>query len=384
MSRKYQILSFLIVLSLLLFACVGCASDKDSQGPTQHYYETVRLGCSIEELTSALPVSDESAFSLLSAFGNQILYLKSDLSTDSAHVEPMKTEKIGIIDTKSGNTITEWSLDSEIICAGGVLNPDSTAVCIGKSSDETKDDTYEVLFLDGEKIDVCEIAGRYREVTRLNYEDVLVSYETTDGSIGIGKIQNNAVTGLFEGSAADGFLDLGGLLSAYSGEQRNRPTQYSYSTYCVKDSVGTLFLFMQDNSLRQFPLDPESEKLDSFCLTSWGILACLSLNEETEEACREMVLFNEKGRTELYKSDWISGARYLMRGYNSTLYVDGDWNLYTCSIRNDEFCEQPLNELLPDDLQQQPIQILQKGDFEFFLYYPIQNRLFHIIVSPAA
>ena len=410
--NKYKILLLFLLVASILFSA-GCSSiifsedteatentvekstsqtmyDTAAENNTataneqQLFSEATGFGCEVKEITESMPHTDRYDIQILSAYGDKILYA-AQLTSANEEGE-IKPQSIHIYDVNTCSQIADWAVTDDMYCISGVLIDDSTAVCSYSYINAENDTIYQVIQLGSEEKVVAEFHGELLAMEKFNRDDVLLSYEQDDGSFGIGCIRNAEYIPLFEKGSDNGYISLGGPLSAlaYGENGFSGNMDHTFCTFLAKEGYGTLLLFQDDEVIEEYSLKYEDEKLDSFCLTHTGILACISIGEENEDAHREMVLLADGERQILNQNDWLSGARYQITGYYTTLYVDSNWGLYTCNIREGSYTEQSLDSLLPEELRGQPIQLLQADDFTFLLIYPMQNRVFQMIVAPAA
>jgi hypothetical protein len=388
--KKLWLLVFLLVALVMVFsACNPSAAEvspatSDDTSPTETSAQddpnaseqawAPTFACDVQVLPLPAVEQPDNVLEVLDGSGQLILFAEQTPTYGADGLfSAYQTQRIGIFDVSENQVVVSWEPQEDGWCCGGALESEQTAVCILRQSEASQQDALYAL---GES-QRCLLRedGELQFVKSAENGKIWLSFADHDGSFGIGSVQNGTYDTYATWQAADGTESLGGLLAVYDD---------TVGYYGAENGNGTIMIGDPSGITTRYPLEYETERMDSFCMTSNGVLACLSVGEGTKDAHRELVLWNADG-TQTVLRRAASGALYQMCYAKSFgVCVDSNWRVHILSTAEGQIFESTMQDVLPDDLMEEAVWFCAADDFSFYFYYPYANQLLRVTVSPSA
>lgn len=332
------------------------------------------------ELPLAIDIPEGCRLQINDAQAEHILYtLQQSVLDEERMLSYDLTKAVGIYDTASGTVTAQWEPAEAGWYFTGALSGAQAAVF-------ARIDDYEnavpahysiVSFRAEAQTTLQSITGAVQQMQHLG-ETALFSYYDADGRFGVRSVSPEDATDdvLLWQAKGKTVTPLAGDLSAFEG-------RFAYT--CVQDGRCALITADLSGEQSRVSLEYLTERLDHFCLTPQGLLASLSLEEDTADAHHELTLFASDGtryRTKSYR------PLYRM-AFSSTLgcAVDSFYHVFVIAASRGRVLYRPFSPDLPEEMQSllgQPLAILRGDDTFLYFYFTELQRLFLVRIAPAA
>lgn len=299
----------------------------------------------IEELP--LPEAEDE-IRVLDAQGARILYaVQERRDGEGGTFTYYQTLQLGIFDTGTEETVCAWTPETPGNYYGGALLGTQEAVFAAQLDNMAAyPSQYAVFHLGQTQACLAELTGEIQWFLPEAEDSALFSYWRTDGAFGVRRVTAEGCTDALLLQEAAQTQPLGGDLSVCG-------TAFSY--VYVDEGQCCLTIVQQDGTQERTLFDPGQTRFDSCWLTRFGLLACLSLEENSQNAHRALRLFDPESQTERRRPA-ADGALYQMRFHESMgVAVDSNWNIQVLGISGGVPASRSLDAIsLPDGLSGRP------------------------------
>lgn len=126
---------------------------------------------------------------------------------------------------------------------------------------------------------------------------------------------------------------------------------------------------------------PKKEKLDSCYLTREGMVACLSIDEDTDQFHRELTLLS--AREDAQRRSGEDGALYRMR-FAGEFGLAVDYRFRLQLLRLEDGAVTCMSAPLPEplkDMGESAVNLYAAGDHTFYLFYRKEQKLYRVTVN---
>lgn len=368
-----------LILLALAFFLPGCKNQElafESVGPSvlipaeSEQQSANRL--EVREVSLSQELEDKQEWIVMDARGDQVLFAvqEKQAAQEETHSYCL-TREIGIYDVGQSCVTARWEPEIPGWYQAGAMTGEGTA-CVAGAKDyaHVYPSEYALVLLDQAQEALPAISGAVLELRALEDGTAIFSFAEPEGRFGVRAVSGGKVTDLLTWQADGRTEPLGG------GELSVCGSEFSYAYADVGRCV--LVRANRAGELERQSLVPGKEKLDSCYLTREGMVACLSIDEDTDQFHRELTLLS--GREDAQRRSGGDGALYRMRfGEEYGLAVDSQFRLYL--LRLEDGAVTCTAAPLPEELQERSggaVDLYTAGDDVFYLFYSREMKLYRV------
>lgn len=356
--------------------------SETASGPApERGMPSVRLEARDVPLAPAVALEEGETLEVLWACPDRVLYaIQSRRQGDAQTNARFETRQLGLFDLASGAVSESWTPEAGKQVLSGVCAGPRVCYLAAELEGDGMPQGFNVNIYSGGQITAVEQGAPWiQDLTVLRDGTAVYSFcQETGGAFGVRAVRpDGQVQQICQWQAGEDNEPLAGALSAYGD---------SFLLALRLDGDFVLLEGTVEGESARYPLKLGTEKLDSFCLTQSGPVACLSVAEQTPEAKRQLVLFPQTGdpiRLDRAASD----ALYRMTCNGCfILAVDSNYRLYLVYPGKDRVACQllSLSELGEEELDGMPVQLWPDDEMGFFCYFPDSMWLLRLTAAPAA
>jgi beta-lactamase regulating signal transducer with metallopeptidase domain len=322
-------------------------------------------------------VMEDHFIEIFDTRGDTILYAEQEKIYVSETANAFYyTHKIGLYDTEQSRLLECWEPKTEGWYFCGTLTPSGDVYCAVKQDyTNAYPSCYALNHFGDQQATLLSLDGEIQSIVTMDNR-VLFSYISNHGTFGIGSIENDSYSEFLTWETDQNTMPLDGILSVCGN---------AVSFSCVENGKATLIVADKEGIKNRHPLEYKKERLDSFCLTSQGIAACISVQEGTPEAHRKLFLLSDNDKPIEQPRDSLYGALYQMR-FSETMgvAVDYRWDVHILAISGDKVGSEKLHASFLDHYPQQAVRFYASDEFTFYFFYQEKQDLFRVTIAPSA
>lgn len=346
-----------ILLVCLFFA--GCNAELQSAEPQAGEY-------SVEEIKVNIELSDTQTMYLLDVLDERLLFA----IWDTVFYEPTNssfqyTTAIIIYNANSQSIEKTWVPSSVYQCQSGVLTGADTAICNVMTDITDPVGVANIMIqLSEEEVVVFESSGTLGAPSRLSDGSVLVPYaESVNDTISYGILM------VKDGSTIEKYKPTSGTVDSMS-------ISVSEDRFCyIQDSESESYFVTANvkGEICRNAFDPAKEKVDSFCLTSEGVL--VSVGQDHKHRC---ILMKPDG-TRIERDTYDVALYRLSQNGGAILGVNSAFDLYAVCWDSESIdLQRILTEIETPNEVSKAVSIEPSGNNGFFLYWHDGVRLLRV------
>lgn len=351
-----------------------------TDGEAEDAWPSYRL--EVEPLTLSIDGMQDGLLEIKDTQGDLVLFALQEKLLDAQGMYAYyRTTRLGIYNTVEQAVSALWTLENEGWYYLGAFSGTDSAVfaCINDYTAAYPSD-FSLIAFDEKQTPLHSLDSQYPMLASMSDGTVLFSYVENGGSFGVCAIRDGAINDVLKWvSDGDSVRPLGGEMSV-CGERFAYP--------CVQDGQAVLVTADLNGETERQTLEYGKEKLDSFSLTAQGLVASLSLNEDTDEAERALTFYRKTGEPVSKKRRAADGALYRIAFDNIFgVAVDSFFNAYILYATNGrvdchKLSDSELGELAP--LNGTAVGFYVADDVSFYFYYRETQQLYRVTLAPAA
>lgn len=314
----------LIVFSMICIIFSSCVSKPDDSLDTAGFDTAF-----IELQQLMLPeTADDEVLQILDACGTDIL-----CAVQKKHTKEMTdyvvTQRILIFDAAANDTIIEWIPENAgYYFSGALCARDEAIIASAIDYQNSFYSQYGITYFGADQTMVYTMSGEIQYLRGLEDGSAVFSYVDADGTCGTGRVDKTECQKLLTWEMTDQGTDSAGLLTTWKN---------NYSYVISQDETLCLLAADADGIQKKIKLEYSHERLDSCCITSRGILACISEDEGTEDAHRSLRLYSDQDQDTLQLPLSPEKALYRICFSETTgLAVDRNWNIHLITLDGDQ------------------------------------------------
>lgn len=356
--------SFYIMLLLWFFLLSACRPEPmETQVPAQE-----QSLFAAREVPFHFELSETQNLYLLDARENHLLFTVWDKATDDENLNVLHySTSVFIFNMDTGKVEATWIPDIIQQFQSGVLTSDTTALCsVCTDVEDPVGRADTMVALTNEMETIMTLGGPVEDLCRTEDGKIIVVYsefESETVEYGVVCIDNGIVTKDYD------FIN--GLLN--SGSISSFGDKLCYIS--EKDGTSWFVTVDEEGELYRNKFDSETEKLDSWCLTSNGVLASMM-----SDAGHKLVLLNPDGsRIVMDRSGDDSALYRLNANAQGGLAVDYRFRLHGFTQEGTEITitMNPCGEEFADQMTG-AISIFRCNEDSFIVFCNENQRLFLI------
>ena len=374
-TRRYWAL---LVLLLFLSGCQIQKTAPEIAGPSTPGLERDSV-LEAQRIAFSPELEETWEWIVLDAKEEQILYAIQEKRINQEQMYSYRlTREIGIYDADRSQVTAQWQPETPGWYQAGAITGAGSACCAG-AVDYTHvyPSEYVLVCLDQKQTELQTLHGTLQQLEALTDGTVVFSFVADTGRFGVGSVAAGQVQEILSRQTQGQTEPLAGELSV-SG------TEFSY--VYAEDGRCTLIRADRSVELQRWSLEPEKEKLDCCCLTPNGLLACLSLEEDTDAFRRELTFFPLQGDKTVLRRSGADGALYRIRfGETWGLAVNSSFHLQV--LQADASAVACTAARLPEVLEAQDgtaVHLNAADGASFYLFYPRSQELYRVSFPEAA
>ncbi len=379
--RKKLYRMTLLILAVLMASCGSPepllseehvpASGATSTEPS----ESVTYTLEVQEIPLSPELEDTWEWIVLDTREDQVLFaVQEKHSVDEKMYSYRLTREIGIYDVEQACVTARWELETPGWYQAGALTGEGTACCAGaKDYEHVYPSEYGIILLGQDQKELPDISCTVQELWALEDGTAVFSYVEPNGQFGVRTVTNEQVTDLLTWQTGDRTEPLGG------GEMSVCGSEFGY----VYADHGQCVLIRADCSgeLDRQTLIPKKEKLDSCYLTQEGMVACLSIDEDTDQFHRKLTLLSARGDAQRRSGE--DGALYRMR-FAGEFGLAVDYRFRLQLLRLEDGVVTCMSAPLPEELKnmgESAVNLYAAGDRTFYLFCHKEQKLYRVTVN---
>lgn len=335
-------------------------------------------GLSVEPLPLPEVETENGFLEILDGRNNLVLCAEQLKILDQATMSSyFLTKKLGIYDTGSRQYLCTWVPETEgWYYAGGLISDHSALCAVREDYWNTYPAEFALIDFGDTQKRIENIVGEIQAVRSSKGGTVWVSSQVPDGSFGIGCYSGNVYSDVLSWECREGQEPMDGQIT---------PCGVQTGFSCVTEGQCVLMALDEAGTGWEYRLEYLKERLDSFCLTPCGIVACLSVNQDTPDAHRALVLITNGDQCAELRRGALDGALYQMRFAGTMgVAVDYRWGIHVLAVKEDRLGTEPLNAPELAELLNQNVRFFTADEASFYFFYPDAQRLFRVILAPSA
>lgn len=352
-------------------------STEDSHEPrTENWMPTYKI--ETEELTLPRKLTDSTFFEMLDAAQNMVLLVEQEKITDQERMfSYYKTKRIILWDSVNCAELMSVIPQQEGWYCAGTIVDEANITCAVKCDYEQPFPTQYSLIAFGEtEACILNLTGEIQSVRKWTDDLVIFSYYDGNDQFGVKSV------------SADGECS---SILCFSTEFQQEPLgaivsvcDDSFSYFYAEQGKGTFAVVDRDGKTERYTFDPNEERYDSSCLTSDGLLACLSYKKKSDATWHKLVLYNGEKRIE-YPCGTLPLYGLCFAG-NLGLAADNNWRFHVVAVAGEQLGEEILKNETLNALDTEAKQFIPADDVSFYVFFKFtENQPFYrVTIAPAA
>ena len=379
--RKKLYRMTVLFLAFLMASCANpepLLNEEDvsaSAATSSEPREPVTYTLEAQEIPLSPELEDTWEWIVLDTREDQVLFaIQEKHSAEEEMYSYRLTREIGIYDVEQAYVTAQWEPETPGWYQAGALTGEGTACCAGaKDYEHVYPSEYVLVLLGQDQKALPDISCTVQELWALEDGTAVFSYVEPDGQFGVRAVSDGQVTDLLTWQTGDQTEPLGG------GEMSVCGSEFGY----VYADHGQCVLIRADRSgeLDRQTLIPKKEKLDSCYLTREGMVACLSIDEDTDQFHRVLTLLS--AREDAQRRSGEDGALYRMR-FAGEFGLAVDYRFRLQLLRLEDGAVTCMSAPLPEplkDMGESAVNLYAAGDHTFYLFYRKEQKLYRVTVN---
>lgn len=372
----------IMLLTLLFFLLFGCENQEPSfkegsisTATPSESEQKVEYSLEAQEIPLPPDLEDTWEWIILDAQGDQVLFAVQERQVAQEQMYSYRlTREIGLYDVGQACVTARWEPETPAWYQAGAITGEGTACVAGaKDYEHVYPSEYGLVLLGQDQEEVPAISGTVQELRALEDGTAIFSFVKPDGRFGVRAISGREVTDLLTWQAGGQTEPLGGGELSVCGSEFGYV--YAEDGRCVLVRAGL------SGELERQSLVPGKEKLDSCHLTQEGMVACLSIDEDTDQFHRELTLLS--AREGAQRRSGGDGALYRMR-FSGELGIAVDSRFRLQLLRLEDGAVTCMPAPLPEELErvnESTVDLYAAGDDVFYVFYSAERRLYRVSVA---